>query len=230
MNLEEFQASIEFDKSWREDEIRFYNNIQSSFELEQRMLFRKSIICILYAHIEGFVHFSFSLYVESINGLNLKCKEVHCAIAAAALNEEFSAMKNPEKKNPLFSRTLPDDTKLHRMCREIEFIEKSLLVQEKSVRIPKKYINTESNIGPDVLKKLLYQVGLNFDDFEDIKNDLNKLLTARNNVAHGKHKEGVKDSDYDLYKRCFQHIFSKLSNVIVMAYANKKYLFQPHLT
>lgn len=224
MNLDEFQASIEMDKSWREDELRFYNNIQAKLELEQRMLFRKSIICIIYAHIEGFVHFSFSLYIESINSLNLKCREVHSAIAAAALNEEFLALKNPDKKSSLFSRAFPDDAKLHRMCREIEFIEKSLVVQEKSVRIPKKYINTESNVGPDVLRKLLYQVGLTFDDFEIIKNDLNKLLTARNNVAHGKHKEGINDSDFEAYKRCFYHIFSKLSNVIVIAYANKKYL------
>jgi len=224
MNLNEFQASIEIEKAWREEDIRFYNNLMAKLDTSEQLRMRKSIICILYAHIEGFVYYTLSLYIESINNLDLKCKDVKPAIAAAALSDAFTALKNPDRKNDLFKRKFPDDTKLHRICREMEFIENSLSIQNKTVRIPKKFINTESNVGPDILRKLLYQLGLNYVDFENLKDDLNQLLVSRNNVAHGKIKDGISEIDYQRYKDCFHQIFSRLSNLMVMAYANRDYL------
>lgn len=226
MTLEEFQASIEMEKAWREDDIRFYNNLQAKLDVSERNRLRRSIICMFYAHIEGFVYYSFLLYVESINNLGLKCKQVNPAIAAASLNEEFVALKNPDKKSALFKRVFPDDTKLHRSCREMDFVEQVFAIQNKIVRIPKKYIDTESNIGPDVLRKLLYQLGLDYNNSDLIRSDLNQLRIERNNIAHGKSQAGIEDGDYKRFKDCFYNIFSRLSNIIVMAYANKDYMIK----
>ena len=227
MTLEEFQAQLEDEKSWREEDIRFYNNLQARLNNDNdRFRLRRSIVCMFYAHIEGFVYSSFSLYAESINSLGLKCKEVKPAIAAATLSDEFLALKNPAKKSTLFKRALPDDAKLHRICRETEFIEHSLLLQERIVKIPKKYINTESNVGSDVLRKLLYQMGLNHEDSEIIRSELNQLLVIRNDIAHGKSKEGINNVQYERFKECFYEILSRLSNLIVRSFINKDFMME----
>ena len=208
MTLEEFQTQLELEKQWREDDLRFLHNLQARFEnINDRERLRRSIVGMFYAHIEGFVYFSFDLYVTSINEMNLKCKEVKPAIAVASLNKEFVALKNADKKNPIFKRTLPDDTKLHQTCREIDFLENLNEIQDKKVKIPKGYINTENNVGPNVLRKLLYQMGLDHRDLDGISAELSRLLSIRNDIAHGKSKRGINDQDYNSIKECFNTIF-----------------------
>ncbi|STQ77012.1 MAE_28990/MAE_18760 family HEPN-like nuclease [Grimontia hollisae] len=225
MTLEEFQTQLELERQWREDEIRFFHNLQAKFPVTaDRERLRRSIVGLLYAHIEGYVYFAFSLYVEAINNQNLKCKEVKPAIAAASLNAEFVALKNPEKKSTLFKRDLPDDTKLHQVCREINFLESISGIQDKKVKIPHGFINTENNIGPNVLRKLLYQIGLEHKGLDEISKDLNRLRRIRNDIAHGKSKEGIDDKHYIAFKECYETIFNRLSNLMIKSYANKEYL------
>lgn len=225
MTLEEFQTELELEKQWREDDIRFFHNLQATLEkIEDRERLRRSIVGMLYAHIEGFVYFSFNLYLNSINELELQCKDVKPAIAAASLNKEFVALKNPEKKNPIFKRQLPNDTKLHQTCREIDFLENFYTIQEQKVKIPRDYINTENNIGPNVLRKLLYQMGLDYNDLDGISTELSQLLNIRNDIAHGKSRTGIEDRDYNKFKDCFNTIFSRLSNLLVNSFSNQDFL------
>lgn len=225
MTLEEFQTELELERTWRENDIRFLHNLQEKLSSsKEREQLRRSIIGMHYAHIEGFSYFAFSLYAESINELNLKCKEVKPAIAAASMHQIFSTLRKGEKKNPLFKRSLPDDKKLHQACQEIDFIENINQVAEKKVKIPKEFINTENNVGPNVLRKLLYQMGLNNTDLDSISSDLSRLLNIRNDIAHGKYKNGISDKDYESFKACFNTIISKLSSLINTAFSQKHYL------
>ncbi len=231
MNIEEFQAELELEREWREDDIRFFHNLQARLEnAGDRQRLRRSIIGMFYAHIEGFVYFSFDLYANSINRLELKCSDVKPAIAAASLSAEFLALKNSDKKNPIFKRELPEDRKLHQICREIDFLDQIREVNAKKVKIPKNYINTENNVGPTVLRKLLYQMGLDHKDLDEVSTDLLRLLNIRNDIAHGKRKDGIEDDDYIKFKDCFNTIFSRISNLLVKAFSDKDYLIieEPH--
>ncbi|SKC34431.1 hypothetical protein CZ809_04051 [Photobacterium piscicola] len=225
MTLEELIIRLETEKEWREKDIRFFHNLQEKMEKQNdKERLRRSIIGMFYAHIEGFVGFSFNLYAESINDLNLKCKDVKPAIAVATLNNEFIALKNKDRKNDLFKRPFPDDTKLHQRCREMDFYSSFNDVQNKKVKIPRGYISTESNIGPDVLRKILYQMGMDHNILKEIDNDLLSLLNKRNDISHGKNKDGVKDDDYNKSKECYTLIFNRISTLITNSFSNECFL------
>ncbi|WP_066015659.1 MAE_28990/MAE_18760 family HEPN-like nuclease [Endozoicomonas atrinae] len=225
MSLERFQEQIEAEREWREDEIRFLDNIQRSIQKsnDQKRI-RRSILCLIYAHIEGFVQFSFSLYIDEINKKNLKCSEVKPVIAAATLHKEFIALNNKDKKSNLFKSTLPDETHLHRLCRQVEFVESISSVQNQVVVIPDGYVNTESNVGQQVLEKLLYQVGLDYKDLKDIYSPLNRLINVRNDISHGKRKQGIDDQEYQQFINCCKSIISAISRRLTTAYGRNEFL------
>ncbi|ENM8380946.1 TPA: MAE_28990/MAE_18760 family HEPN-like nuclease [Vibrio alginolyticus] len=224
MSLESFQEQLEVERTWREDEIRFLDNLQREYDEEKRFKFRRSIMCLYYAHIEGFVQFAFSLYVDEINKQELKCSEVKPVIAAATLHNEFMALQNKDKKSKIFKKTLPDETHIHRLSRQVEFVESFSLVNDLTVIVPDGYINTESNVGKQVLEKLLYQVGLEYDDLKHTYGSLNKLLNTRNDIAHGKKKYGINDEDYTNYHTCCLGIIQHVSQKLTTAYGHNRYL------
>ncbi len=57
MTLEYFSEQLEAEREWREAEIRFLDNNQRALDYDGRKKIRRSILCLIYAHIEGFVKF-----------------------------------------------------------------------------------------------------------------------------------------------------------------------------
>lgn len=224
MSLVVFQEQLEAERAWREDEIRFLDNLQRGYADDVRFKIRRSILCLYYAHIEGYVQFAFSLYIDEINKKNLKCSEVKSVIAAATLHNDFMALHNKDKKSDIFKRSLPDETHIHRLCRQAEFVESISAVQDLKVAVPDNYIDTESNVGKQVLEKLLYQVGLEYNDLSPTYGPLNQLLNMRNDIAHGKKKAGIEDKDYDRFHTCCLSIIQVISLKLTTAYGNNKYL------
>ena len=53
------------------------------------------------------------------------------------------------------------------------------------VEIPDDTINTEANLSPDVLKRNMYRLGLNFSSVDSQRGIMNELLGRRNAIAHG---------------------------------------------
>nr|VFK52452.1 MAG: hypothetical protein BECKTUN1418F_GA0071002_100844 [Candidatus Kentron sp. TUN]VFK52980.1 MAG: hypothetical protein BECKTUN1418E_GA0071001_101144 [Candidatus Kentron sp. TUN] len=224
MNLESFRAQMEAEIQWRKEEIIFLDNIQRSLEKdEDRKKIRRSILCIIYAHIEGFIKFAFSLYVDEINKEKLTCSDVKPVIAAAAFHKEFNALKNEDKKSEIFKKELPDNSHLHRLSREIEFIERINEYYNYTISIPDEFLNTRSNVGKDVIEKLLFQVGLEYEDLKDICPPLNRLLKARNDIAHGNRKLGIEDKDYDAFMKCLDSVIKSISRRIIKAYEKEEF-------
>lgn len=106
----------------------------------------------------------------------------------------------------------------------MEFVESFSLVNDLTVIVPDGYINTESNVGKQVLEKLLYQVGLEYDDLKHTYGSLNKLLNTRNDIAHGKKKYGINDEDYTNYHTCCLGIIQHVSQKLTTAYGHNRYL------
>lgn len=225
MSLEYFQLQIESEREWREEELRFLDNTQRTIEdADDRKKIRRSILCLIYAHIEGFVKFSFSLYVDEISKAGLKCSQVKPVIAAATLHKEFIALQNKDKKSTIFRKTLPDEAHLHRLSRQVEFIENISDIQSYPVNIPEDYVNTENNIGQQVLEKLLYQVGLEYKDLKDIYSPLNRLLNVRNDISHGKRRQGIDDKEYQEFIACCKAVISGVSRRLTTAYGRNEFL------
>ena len=225
MSVEYFQLQIESERDWREEEIRFLDNTQRAMESEDdRKKIRRSILCIVYAHIEGFVQFAFSLYIDEINKKGLKCSEVKPVIAAATLHREFLALNDKNKKSPVFRKVLPDDSKLHRLSRQAEFFENIALIHNYLVAIPEDYVSTENNVGQQVVEKLLFQVGLEYMDLREIYSPLNRLLNVRNDISHGKRRLGIEDKEYQEFIACCKSVISGISRRLTTAFGRSEFL------
>lgn len=225
MSLESFQEQLELEREWREEEIRFLDNSQRIVSNENdRKKLRRSILCLVYAHIEGFVQFAFSLYVNEINKKHLKCHQVRPIFAAATLHNEFGALHNQNKKSPIFKNSLPNEPHLHRLARQSEFVENIAEINNKTVSIPEGYVSTENNVGREVVEKLLFQVGLDYQDLKEIYSPLTRLLNVRNDISHGKRRSGIDDSEYREFISCCKSIISSISSRLTLAYGNSHFL------
>ena len=145
-------------------------------------------------------------------------------IAAATLHREFIALQNKDKKSAIFRKTLPDEANLHRLSRQVEFVENISDFQNHPVIIPEGYVSTDNNIGQQVLEKILYQVGLEYKDLKDIYSPLNRLLNVRNDISHGKRKQGVDDKEYQEFIACCKSVISGVSRRLTTAYGRKEFL------
>ncbi|MBU2065028.1 MAG: hypothetical protein KJ884_06180 [Gammaproteobacteria bacterium] len=226
MSLAIFQEQLELEREWREAEIRFLNNLQGSMSELDRPKIRRSIVCLLYAHIEGFVRFAFSLYVDQVNRKGLTCKDVSPAIAAAAFSKELKALKDVNSKSTFFINSLPDDKHLHGFAREVDFISRISSFYDHPVVISDGYVNTENNVGREVIEKMLFQVGLEYTDLRDTYSPLNRLLNVRNDIAHGKRKQGINDEDYNIFLNCCHSVMDTISRRLTNSFGEEKYLRQ----
>lgn len=224
MSLAVFQEQLELEREWREAEIRFLHNLQGGLSEADQPKIRRSIICLLYAHIEGFVRFAFTLYVDQVNSKGLTCGDVSPAIAAAAFAKEFKALKDVNKKSPFFINSLPDDRHLHGFAREIDFVARIDDFYNHPVVIGDGYINTESKVGREVLEKMLFQIGLEYTDLKEVYSPLNRLLNVRNDIAHGQRKQGIDDDDYNVFLGCCRSVMETVSRRLTNSFGAEKYL------
>ena len=225
MNLAELRAELEEDRAWREEELRALQNRGATIDDEVELnRYRRALVLLLYAHYEGFCRFAFVLYATAINRSGISCGEASWAIAAASLADLFRNLRNPEKKCDLFRRQLPDDSKLHQLAREREFVERTSEVERRPVNIPDDIVDTESNLTPVVLRKNLFRLGLPYDQFQEHDRHINKLLGIRNGISHGSLKDGVEAKMYEQLRTATFAIMSGLGAGITKALSDKAYL------
>ena len=237
MDLERFYSELEQQKSERHDEITRLNNLLNTIPTELKLdetslelclnSMRRANICLIYAHIEGFVKFAFTIYITAINQLNLNCQDVIPIFKAAVYADEFKTLTNINHKSNFFKKNFPYDNHLHRLFRQEEFFEKISDYPSLKVQIKDKYINTESNVGKEVLEKLMYQVGLPHNSLSSVTDILNRLKNKRNDISHGVDMSIIKVSDYNKYVECSFKILEQVGSLIFDAYQNKKYLHYP---
>lgn len=216
MKIGDIREQLEEELTWREDEIRFLENqLANPLKEDEKDKYRKSLVVMLYSHFEGFFRFAFRLYKDTINKENLRCGEVTAYVAVSSLSDVFRALDTPQhqKKNDLFKRSLPDDTILHRFSRRVNFMKSLSDIDKKNVNIPDDVVDTESNLKPVVIQKILFQLGFQHDKFDRYDSNINKLLEVRNSIAHGSLKDGVKEKLYDDIKK---DIYSVMSSIILM--------------
>jgi RiboL-PSP-HEPN len=227
MNIDDILAELEIEQTWRYDEVRFFQNQSTNAPENRQDQFRRILILLLYAHFEGFCKFAFTLYVNNVNAAHIKCEQANYAIAAASLSDLFNALQDSDKKCNVFRRTLPDETKLHRFARHKDFIEQSSEFDNKIVNISETLVDTESNLKPVVLQKILYRLGFPHDQLKNIDGEINQLLEYRNKIAHGESTSGISSEKYLDLRRASFKIMDEVKRLVVEALKERYYLRQP---
>lgn len=225
LSVDEIYADIEADRLSRESEIRLVERltIETKGEAERSML-RRSLVMLTYAHLEGFTKFVLLAYASSINSMKLDCSAAATPIAAASLSKVFAALRNSESKHDFFRRRMPDDVKLHLVAREHAFLAEFDAVLSRQVQIPDTLIDTKSNLSPDVLRKLLFLLGLPYSKVDEHQGTISRLLGVRNSIAHGDRLSVPSEAEVKEYLNSAVEVMSFLQSEIYFALTEKLYL------
>lgn len=221
-----FRAEMESEREWRETEMRQLRNQLALLKSEdERRTARKALVVMLYAHFEGACKALFSMYVNRLNALTLRVDQVVSPIGAASLADVFFALRDPNRKCVEFARALPDDSALHRFARDREFVEVAWKVAERSVVIDvDEIVDTESNLKPVVLRKILFRLGLDPAIVQPWDGQIHMLLARRNDVAHGTAKQGLDERDYAKLEDAVTGVIDGIVHAISDAVSRKAYL------
>jgi hypothetical protein len=226
MKLDDVRAELESELTWRVDELRHLTNALDGLSLDpSKDKFRKALIVILYSHLEGFAKAAFSIYAKAVNSLRVKCGDADEFLAAATFGDVFDAYENRDKKCRVFKKALPDDSGLHRYARQVDFIVQMNEFMSRDIRLDAdRVVEVESNLWPIVLKKILYRLGLPLDSFSEQEGTLWRLVSKRNNVAHGVERGGIASAEYQELHDCAFEIMQTIIQVVSDALRNKIYL------
>lgn len=226
IDLADFRAEMEAEREWRENEMRqLRNQLGHISSEEQRRAARKALVVMLYAHFEGVCKALLSMYVNRLNMLGLRVDQVVSPVGAASLAAVFVALRDPNKKCAEFSRALPNDTALHRFARDREFVEVAWKVAQRLVQIDvDEVVDTESNLKPVVLRKILYRLGLDPNLAQPWEGSIHLLLNRRNDVAHGTARAGIDEKEYSTLEQAVSQVVDGIVKAIFDAIARKAYL------
>lgn len=226
MNLDDFRTVLESELQWRQEEISFFKNQLNNFSLEEdKNRYRKSLVLILYSHLEGFMKVSLLSYVQYLNSLKLKNNQVKNELKASSINIAFRNYENKE----IHIKEIKDhegkiDTELDKFYRRVQMILELEPLENSNLNIDDTVINTESNLWYVVLQKNLYRIGLPIDLFDSMEKDINALVNRRNSIAHGDKDSGVKEKEFDNWMYKTNSILEDTIKILYDHAKNKKYL------
>ena len=220
MTADELRANLEAELAWRQEELAFFknqiNNINSENDKER---YRKSLVLILYSHLEGYIKIALQTYIQYINSLSIPRKDVTYGLMVAGMHREFLAYENMDRKCAIFRRALPEDTNLHRHYRRVDFIEHMEAFKESTLSGEDTVVDTESNLWYVVLQKNLYKIGLPENMFEEYRGDIDALVNRRNSIAHGNARSGVSQNEFANWERKINQVLSDVTRLLY-DYAN----------
>ncbi|MFR5135491.1 MAG: MAE_28990/MAE_18760 family HEPN-like nuclease [Acutalibacter sp.] len=227
MTANELRAELEAELAWRQEDLAFFknqlNNISNDLEKDK---YRKSLVLILYSHMEGYIKIALQTYIKFINAQNLPRKDAISGLVAASMNPEFNAYDNLDRKCNIFRRELPEDSSLHRFFRRVDFLDQLENFKNAPLIIEDSVINTESNLWYVVLQKNLYKIGLPVDMFQQYHRDIDALVNRRNSIAHGNSRSGVTAQEFLKWESKISHVMTDIT-ILIYDYANRKQFIQP---
>lgn len=224
MTADELRASLEAELAWRQEELAFFKNQLNDVIEENKNKYRKSLVLILYSHMEGYIKICLQTYIQYINSQRLIRKDVNTGLMVASMYKEFIAYENLDRKSEFFRKELPDDMRLHRLYRRVDFMDKVEEFKEQELIIDDQIIDTESNLWYIVLQKNLYKVGLPIHLFDDFRDDIDALVNRRNSIAHGNFRAGVTDFEFSNWESKVSEILSGVTRLLYDYANNERYL------
>lgn len=225
LDASDLRAELEAELKWRLEDLMFFKNQLNNISDElKKNRYRKSLVLILYSHMEGYIKIALQTYIKYINAQNLPRKDAISGLVAASMNSEFNAYDNPGKKCNIFCSKL-EDAKLHRFCRRVDLLNQLENFKNKPLVIEDSVIDTESNLWYVVLQKNLYKIGLPVDMFKQYHSDIDAIVNRRNAIAHGNSHSGVTSQEFSRWETKIKCVMDDITTLI-FEYANKKLYLQ----
>ena len=222
MTANDLRTELETELAWRQEDIAFFKNQLNNISDEtEKNRYRKSLVLILYSHMEGYIKIALQTYIKYINAQNLPRRDVITGLKTASMHSEFNAYDNLDRKCDIFRRELPEDSALHRFYRRIDFVDQFDDFQNKLLVIDDSIIDTESNLWYIVLQKNLYKIGLPVDMFEQYKREINALVNRRNAIAHVNSHSGVTALEFSNWETTINRVLTDIT-ILIYSFANQK--------
>lgn len=157
-------VEIQEDNNWRDGELAKFKI--NPHRVDQQ-LWCRMCIPMIYAHWEGYVVSSLRLLIGHLNSLRLKPSDVDTKLIVIGLGKNYNSLSGKQSFE-----------------QKVDFTNKFMVLFE-NVILFKKDIDTRSNLNSKVLKELCNMFGFDFERFKGVINDIDRIVTFRNKIAHG---------------------------------------------
>ncbi|MDW3210674.1 MAG: MAE_28990/MAE_18760 family HEPN-like nuclease [Reichenbachiella sp.] len=172
--INELQDKLDNEIQWRKKEIIDYKLIIERNKRSTLIIpLVRGGIALSYAHWEGFVKMSSSIFVSYISTKKIPLDQMKLNFIALSYQKRLNKGNGIEE------------------C--ILLIEDIIKSNQKACKIhDKDIIDTKSNLKFHVLKDILISLGLELSHFESKENFIDKkLVDTRNDIAHGTYRDIV---------------------------------------
>lgn len=222
---EDYIAEIEADRGWRMDEMRILGNMLMDIKTaEQQDRFRTVLAIMLYAHYEGHCKIALTVYAKYINELDLTCSEAIPALIASTLHREFSWYEIGGKSS-LSGKFLPNDVTSKKEEKRRAFVMAYVEIMNQKILLDvDRIVDSENNLTPKVLNRILYRLGLDEEAFKAHDGLINRLLDIRNQKSHGDDTGGLNEKSYRELNDTVSSCMDQLHEMILSALKNRLYL------
>ena len=224
MLIDDFRSQLELELRWRQEELAFFKNLLNDIKEKEKDKYRKCLVLILYAHMEGYIKFSLQLLVQYINELKLSRNEVTIDLRVSSMHKDLLLYENDTKPLKLLGKTFPEDKRLNRLYKQKFLVQNIETFKNDLLSIDDSVIDTESNLWYVVLVKNLYKLGLPIDLFEEYQKDIDGLVNRRNSIAHGNMISGVTKKEFYKWENSVLKMLSDITKIIYEYLKKNKYM------
>lgn len=230
MSPENFRGELEWDLDRRKKEMVVFTNLLNNMPNQDKEIYCKALLVMLYSHFEGFCRYAFLTYLRFINDEKIKRSSAKESLIASSLMDVFHDLKyvnNGRYCCDAFNIT-SDETQFSRFFVRAHFIRKfeDILSEEVNIsgEMPGKIVDTKSNLWPNVFSTILYRLGLPHNEFDNYTSVICNMLHRRNAYAHGIEVDGIKEDEFRTIEGKIYAIFSDLITLLTKSAKNKSYL------
>ena len=222
MDYEALRALLEEDLAWRLDELRHLrNSLLGDVEREAwSVTALRTILVMQYAHLEGFAHNAFRLYVDAVNNRALKADQLRPELFACALVPDFDALRLGGNEQESSEGRLT-----RRANMQFRFVQRVRKLGSEEVVIDADHaVSMEMNFGADVLRRTLFMLGIPESEVDrSYFSSLEFVRRARNDIAHGARRERIEAGLFEAHQKKCEQFMSDLSRLIGSAVRHEWY-------
>lgn len=223
MDCEKLQEKLDRSASYRKKEISNLTLQIQTVEGDVKNALLRASVLMLYAHFEGFSKDAIKIFIKHLNAQNVPVSSLQHYLQTLFYTKKISLIKNATRKE-IYN----------------ELIEEILLGNSECFRVNEEatgIVFTDSNLKFEVLKDLLFIIGIRTEEFRLLSERENntihtkqefidrEILGVRNAIAHGEGKK-ITLSQFDEIKKFVVDYIDSLKEYIVQISETRSYIKQ----
>jgi hypothetical protein len=185
--VDDVNSELSRDLIWRKKEL---SDLILLTRRQKSPVFIRSWVTLLYAHWEGFIKTASRIYLTFVQFQKLPYHELAPNMIALAMRGRF--------------RAASDSNRIRLYLEVTNFFREGL---DEYCSIPKEAITARSNLSSQTLRDIIDSLGLDFSPYEPkIRLIDERLVDARNTIAHGENLQLDSDDVTSLHEEVFEMI------------------------